>query len=265
MQQIVAQLTHQGDPAIRAGALSVWPDVRIANREEVLSVLKEQKHRRFMKTHLPRDALKWDPNAKYIFVARDGRDMIWSAHHHLRSYTPEFYEMLNTGDFDGPKCERPSEDPRELFLTLLGPEGGPSQFWPYWSHTRDWWAAKDHPNLLLVHYNDLTADLQGEMRRIAKFLDIPELTQEQWDAAVKHSTFGWMKANAEVPAPPIASVAFDGGARTFINKGTNSRWKDKLSDEDLRAYDARAKQELGEECAHWLEHGRLGSKQPTSM
>lgn len=213
-----------------------------------------------MKTHLPRDALKWDPHAKYIFVARDGRDMIWSAHHHLRSYTPVFYEMLNTGDFNGPKAERPSEDPRDLFLTLLGPEGGPSQLWPFWSHNRDWWAAKDHPNLLLVHFKDLKADLEGEMRRIAEFLDIPEMLEEQWKAAVEHCTFEWMKANAEAPAPPIAEMAFEGGARNFINKGTNSRWKEKLCEEDIRRYDARAKQELGEDCARWLQYGRQKAK-----
>jgi aryl sulfotransferase len=223
----------------------------------MLGLLQGQTNRRFMKTHLPRDALKWDPNAKYIFIGRDGRDMIWSAHHHFTSATPTFYEMFAQGEFDGPKLERPSDDPRDLFVELLNSENGPNgaQLWPFFSHIRSWWEVKDHPNLMLIHYNDLKADLPGEMRKIVKFLEIPEMTEDQWNAAVEHCTFDWMKAHAELASPPQVEIAFENGAQSFINKGTNSRWKDRLSEEDNRQYEEKAKKELGEECARWLQYG----------
>lgn len=95
------------------------------------------------------------------------------------------------------------------------------------------------------------------MKRIAKFLDISDLSDAEWKAAVEHCTFDWMKEHADQYAPPQSDVAFEGGAKTFINKGTNGRWRDILSEEDNARYRAKAEAELGEECAKWLENGRL--------
>jgi aryl sulfotransferase len=111
--------------------------------------------------------------------------------------------------------------------------------------------------LLLVHFNDLKVDLDGEMRRIVQFLATPDLETDNWKAAVEHCTFNWMKAHAELAAPLQADIAFDGGATSFVSKGTNGRWKDILSEEDNKRYLEKARQELGEECALWLEKGRL--------
>jgi len=36
----------------------------------------------FLKTHLPVDALVFSPRAKYIYIARDGRDVVWSLYNH---------------------------------------------------------------------------------------------------------------------------------------------------------------------------------------
>ncbi|KAI0552205.1 hypothetical protein F4679DRAFT_536371 [Xylaria curta] len=66
-----------------------------------------------------------------------------------------------------------------------------------------------------------------------------------------------MKAHAELTAPQQSDIAFKEGAHSFIHKGTNGRWKDNLSEDDNRQYLERARQELGEECARWLEKGRL--------
>lgn len=37
----------------------------------------------------------------------------------------------------------------------------------FWSHVRGWWDIRELPNLLLVHFNDLKADLPREIRRVA--------------------------------------------------------------------------------------------------
>ena len=44
----------------------------------------------------------------------------------------------------------------------------------------------------------------------------------------------------------------DIGAGKFINKGTNKRWKDTLTDEDVKAFEDRALDELGQECYDWI-------------
>ena len=60
-----------------------------------------------------------------------------------------------------------------------------------------------------------------------------------------------MKRNA-TKAVPLGGAFWDGGAETFINKGTNGRWRDVLSAEDSGRYEKMARRELGDECAAWL-------------
>jgi len=51
----------------------------------------------------------------------------------------------------------------------------------------------------------------------------------------------------------------DGGeGRTFLNKGTNGRWKDVLTPDDITSYRTRAAQELPPALNAWLENGRRG-------
>jgi aryl sulfotransferase len=40
-------------------------------------------------------------------------------------------------------------------------------------HLSDAWTRRAEPNVLLVHYDDLAADLDAEMRRIAAYLELP--------------------------------------------------------------------------------------------
>ncbi|KAF5660120.1 n-hydroxyarylamine sulfotransferase [Fusarium heterosporum] len=255
MQQIVSQLLHEGDPTVPAGVLSPWVDLRIVPREVMLGMIESQTHRRFMKSHLPVDSITWDPKVKYIFVGRDGRDMVWSLHNHFYAATPAFYSFFQDTGYDGPPPQRPSENPRDMFIDLIEDDNRPSLNWPFWSHIRGWWNIRHQPNLLMIHFNDLKADLEGNMRKIAKFLEIPDLPEDKFKAALEHCTFDWMKAHAELASPPQAEVAWENGAQDFINKGSNSRWKDVLSEEDCRLYEEKAREELGEECANWLQNG----------
>jgi len=50
---------------------------------------------------------------------------------------------------------------------------------------------------------------------------------------------------------------WNGGAQTFIHKGTNGRWRDVLKEEESLKYERLAVEELGQECAHWLAIGEL--------
>src|SRR5579871_5815972 len=89
--------------------------------------------------------------------------------------------------------------------------------------------------------------LDGEMRRISAFLDIP-VDEARWPQIVEHCTFDYMKAHAQYSAP-LGGSLWEGGATTFINKGTNGRWTDLLAESDIRAYQERARAELGGDCA----------------
>jgi aryl sulfotransferase len=91
------------------------------------------------------------------------------------------------------------------------------------------------------------------MQRVAAFLDI-RLDEEAFGAAVRHSSFDYMKAHAEKCVPRGGSF-LRGGPRTFIHKGTNGRWRDALSAQDCRRYETTAEERLGRPCARWLAEG----------
>jgi aryl sulfotransferase len=128
--------------------------------------------------------------------------------------------------------------------------------WPYWSHlsnVQSWWNFRDLPNIQLVHYNDLLADTEGEIRRIADFLEI-KVPERSWADIVKAVSFKEMKRQAERYAPGGGQF-WNGGAETFLHKGTNGRWRDVLSDEELALYGAACERTLTPECRAWLENG----------
>ena len=47
------------------------------------------------------------------------------------------------------------------------------------------------------------------------------------------------------------------GAKTFFFKGTNGRWQDVLSAEEVALYEEKAAQVLTPDCRAWLEQGRV--------
>ena len=63
-----------------------------------------------------------------------------------------------------------------------------------------------------------------------------------------------MKKNAQ-KSVPLGGAFWDGGSQTFIHKGTNGRWRDRLTPEDIDQYESVSRQELGDDCARWLATG----------
>ena len=250
-QQIVAQLIFNGAEGIDVSHLSPWVDLRIIP-PEVIAGLEGQTHRRFVKTHLPVDALVFSPDAKYIFVGRDGRDAAWSLfNHHSNAVDDYFNAFNNTPGRVGPELERGSNDVHDFYSGWFAGDGYP--YWPVWENIASWWAIRNLPNVKLIHFNDMKTDLAGSIREIAAFLEIP-IDEAIFPKIVEHCSFDYMKEHAELAAPR-GGVMWNGGAKTFINKGTNGRWRDTLSAAEVAAYEARAIAELGPECAAWLAHG----------
>jgi aryl sulfotransferase len=253
MQQIVGQLIFDGDEDTDVARLSPWVDLRIMP-PEVIAGLEQQTHRRFIKTHLPVDALVFSPKAKYIFIGRDGRDAAWSLFNHHINATEEYFEAFNnTPGRVGPRLERGSGNVHEFYTGWFDGDGHP--YWPVWENIRSWWALRDLPNVKLIHFNDMKVDLPGSVRRIADFLKIkPDAAA--FEKILAHCTFDYMKAHAELAAPR-GGIMWNGGAKTFINKGTNGRWRDTLSAAEVTAYEAKALKELGPVCAKWLARGSI--------
>jgi aryl sulfotransferase len=253
MQQIISQMLFNGDTEIDTQAMSPWIDFRLPPKEVKLPQVEAQTHRRFIKTHLPVEALVFSPKAKYIYIGRDGRDVLWSLYNHHAMGNEAMYDALNNSPGRvGPPLEPPPDDIREYWHTWLAKDGFP--YWSFWENVRSWWAIRNLPNMMMVHFDVLKRNMPAEMRRIARFLDIP-IDESKWDVIVEHCTFDWMKEHGE-KIVPLGGVMWKGGTKTFINKGTNGRWKETLTAAESAEYEAKALAELGPECAHWLATGQ---------
>jgi len=133
----------------------------------------------------------------------------------------------------------------------------------YFAMENSYWAARHDPNVLLVLYNDMKTDLDGEMRRIAEFLDI-EIADDLWPEIVEAADFKAIK-NAVEQLMLQADGVWKGGGKTFINKGTSRRWEGVFLSEDLVRYEAKVKVEFSPSLAAWCEHGRLVAGDPRAL
>ncbi|MDQ1266187.1 MAG: aryl sulfotransferase [Bacteroidota bacterium] len=254
-QQIVSQLIFNGKENIPVWQISPWLDFRLLPKNEILEQLSSQTHCRFIKTHLTADALPIKPKTKYIYIARDGRDIAWSFHRHLRNAKDEF-NQAQWKNFD-PDSEILKaypiipDDPRQFFSEWLKDDGFPHG--SFFNNVRSWWNIKHLTNVMLIHYNNVLEDLTEVILKIADFLEFSKenLNLEQ---IVRNCSFDYMKAHSQVYTP-MGGEVFIGGHSSFFYKGTNNRWEGILSSEEIRNYENIAEERLGNECSRWLKTG----------
>jgi aryl sulfotransferase len=150
--------------------------------------------------------------------------------------------------------EPPTDDIVQYFHQWLD-GAGLSLGGTFWEHVQGWWDARRLPNVLLVHFNSLKADMPGEIRRIARFLEI-DIDEEKFPAIVAHCTFDYMRTHSSEHSPVLGQI-FQEGGNTFFHKGTNGRWRDVLSAADVQKYERITNQRLTPECAHWVATGDI--------
>ena len=249
-QTIVASLLFpDGDAPGAVVVISPWMDGRIEPIEPVAKRLDRQQHRRFIKTHTPADGVPFWPTASYIVVGRDGRDAFMSLDNHMKKLRPEVIERIQQEA--GRDEEAWTDDVATNLAIWMGTPDANAV-----TYIASWWPRRTEPNVLFVHYNDLKADLDGETRRIASFLGV-DIPDEKWPAVVERCTFESMKARPDEIGP--FEFAFEGGANSFLFKGTNGRWRDVLTGDHLEAYAKHVAEQLPPEAAEWLEHGAIAS------
>ncbi len=126
-------------------------------------------------------------------------------------------------------------------------------YWSVFSHGVSFWAHRQEPNILMVHYSDLKADLGAEMRRIAVALDI-ETPLDAWPELVAAASFESMKKNADRMAPDTNFKMWKDNSR-FFNKGVSGQWQGVLSAESLALLD-QVIAKYPADFIGWLFNGR---------
>ena len=100
-----------------------------------------------------------------------------------------------------------------------------------------------------MHYQDLTDDLEGEMRRVAARLDL-DVPSEQWPELVRAARFDAMQAQAETLAPDPADILVDHAK--FFRRGKSGSGRALLTDAELARYGARANALMPADLVGWL-------------
>ncbi|MBV8056316.1 MAG: sulfotransferase domain-containing protein [Deltaproteobacteria bacterium] len=269
--QIVSLLVFQSAEPRDLG-FAPWLDAQfLAPLDEMLQMIESQAHRRILFSHLPFDAMPIYDEVQYIHVARDGRDVCMSLLNHVSNMTTEHFDRIAENRRDGDTLQRAMREsprePREFYLYWI--EAGTSDIdradradW-FFETERSFWPERHRPNLLLVHFNDLKANLSGEMRHISAFLDIP-VNEAIWPNLVEAATFDSMKRNgAQILTK--AKYLFRGGHETFLHQGTNEQWRNVLTGADLELYEKRAHTALSPGLFNWLRNGRSVAGDPVLM
>ena len=269
MQRIVGMLVFQSATPFAVQDSSPWPDFLLIPHDGMLAMAAAQTHRRFVKSHLPYDAVPVHEGVKFIHVARDGRDAAMSFFNHKLNYTAEVLEHMDQLSLNHPKFgdrnpEVPTDPAQHFRDWVAGYEdelGDPGA--SFFHLEKSFWEARHEPDVLLVHYNDLKADRDGEMRRIANFLDIAT-PENLWRDIVEAAGFDAMKSKADQLMPTAGNI-WKGGGQTFLYKGTNGRWRDVCAPEDLELYDAKVASQFSPALANWIENGRLVAGDPRDV
>jgi aryl sulfotransferase len=256
VQMICALLILQ-TPELEApvGWYSPWLDRLTRPKEEVVARLEAQEHRRFIKTHTPLDGIPIDPRVTYLVVGRHPLDSAVSLYYQGANINRARQRQLveeATGQQAVTEPDRPRKPVREWLLDWIDNDASPHQemdsirgvLW----HDSDAWARKSDSNIVLLHYADLSADLDVQMRQLADRLGI-SVPEPAWPSLVQAATFASMRASADkiTGAGQILKSAAD-----FFRRGSSGSGRELLTGDELARYYSRAAGLAPADMLRWL-------------
>ena len=179
----------------------------------VVDKLASEPGQRLIKSHLGphffEKALR-ETKAKFIICMRNIKDNLVSYYH--------FYKMLPLlGNYEGSFSE---------FLKLFEQKKLVDGDW--FDFSLGWWALKDNPHILFTKFEDLSQDLEGEVRRVDAFLG-RNSSDDVINTVCNNVTFDVMKENPTVNRSKYLS--------NFMRKGKVGDWRNYFSMEQSVALD----------------------------
>jgi len=172
---------------------------------------------RVVKSHLRYHEIPKGPG-RYIYGIRNGLDVAVSSHYHARNWVPGFRQ-----------CPR-----GEFFSRFLA---GRVPFGNWFEHVAEWLRNEDRLNVLVVTYEELSADLEAGVKRIADFCGIM-IDPAAMPRILERCSFAFMRehdAKFTIRRPKPA-----GPDTAFIRQGQVGGWRQEL--------DARSVSDFQEAC-----------------
>jgi aryl sulfotransferase len=247
--------------------ISPWLDMNTRPIESVVADLDAQTHRRFIKSHTPLDGLPFDERVTYITVGRDPRDVAMSMAHHFDNMNFEaFFSLIDKAvgletltDVMAEESPPAVGTPIERFWGWVEGETKPGQsvsgLPATLHHLETFWDVRDRPNIVLLHYGDLKADLPAEMRRLAARLGIA-IDDDAIPALAQEASFEQMRASAGRVAPNTTELIWK-DAQGFFHSGQSGQWRDLLGPYDLQRYAGRVADLIPSDLADWVHQGPI--------
>jgi aryl sulfotransferase len=265
-QMICALLIFQTPELPRSlDLLSPWMEMRLRRRKDVWDLYGAQTHRRFIKSHTPLDGLPSDERITYICVGRDPRDVAlsWNAHMRNLDFDAMFSALgaaVEPDDyFESPRIPPNFDNQRDAVRYWLDDPTPPEQVAMSLAglihHLAGFWAVRDRDDVVLLHYDDLQTDLEGEMRRLANRLAI-EVPEDRWPTLVKAATFDDMRSRATERAPDTANRIWK-STTDFFHRGASGQWEDVFDAELAAHYAAKVRELASPDLVAWLHRGTL--------
>lgn len=264
MQMICALLIFQEPELTQPLSVhSPWLDLLPLAQRDVIADLEAQKHRRFIKTHTPLDGLPLDASVTYICVGRDPRDVALSLDNHMENFASAHilatqHAAAAAGDITPePPIDMSPASVRQRFWLWVEDDAPPTELdlslRGILHHIQTFWDAPDDVDVVLLHYDDLLTDLEGQMRALADRLGIT-VPERLWPALANAASFDEMRARAALTAPN-AHDGFWRDNERFFNRGTNGQWRDLLDSDDLERYRVRANAIGPGDIVNWVHQG----------
>jgi hypothetical protein len=205
-----------------------WPDVPMPPMSRLMIPLADPSPlarsptgRRVIKTHLARNDIPFVPEARYLAVVRDLKDVCVSGYHFLKSmaFGPLMPSVARWVDY------------------MLS-----ADFRPSWAeHLASYWAVRDQPNVLFLTYEQMRKDHVGAVRRIADFMGV-ELSSTELASVVEQSTFAAMKAGGARFEP--GRVVPWGKEQSMLRRGESGKSSELLTAEQQARVDDWCRAEL---------------------
>jgi aryl sulfotransferase len=192
------------------------------------------------KTHTPLDGIPLDM-AVSLYHQIDNID-----HERLRALTGAPPPTV-------PAKPKPRPALRDWLVSWIGSDADPREstdslpgvMW----HLSDAWARRQESNVMLIHYADLSSELDGQMRQIADRLGV-SVPEQAWPSLVQAATFDHMKSRADELAPNRAGILKDNAA--FFRRGRSGAGREMLNDKELAAYHTRCEKLAPSDLLAWL-------------
>lgn len=180
MQHVVYEVLRRGGGDLVASgtalyAVAPWLEGRRSVPVEEAPLIGVERPSRIIKTHLPASHCPFSRDARYIYVARHPVSCFASC---------VDFVVTNVGGM------APSLAAFEEWFCA-----DDLMWWGTWSrHVAGWWdRAQAEPNVLYVFFEDMKQDLAGVVRRVAAFLGVAPLNDEELAAVVHKCGFRYMQ------------------------------------------------------------------------